>query len=77
MTTDLLLADEMSRFYADPLGFVRFAFDWGHGDLAGFDGPDEWQVELLTKLGKEIVARKFDGVTPVAPVQIAVSSGHG
>ena len=42
---DLLLADECSQFYADPLGFVMWAFDWDHGELEGFEGPDQWQRE--------------------------------
>jgi len=74
---DLILADECSRFYADPYGWVLWAFDWGHGELQGFDGPDEWQKELLIALGNQIKGRRFDGVTPVDPIQMAVASGHG
>ena len=74
---DLQLAGEISRFYADPLGFVKFAFDWGHGDLKGFDGPDVWQTDILTMIGDEVRARKFDGVNPVNPIRVAVASGHG
>ena len=32
---DAILADEIARFEFDPLGYVLFVFDWGHGDLAG------------------------------------------
>jgi hypothetical protein len=40
---DLLLAEEISRFYADPLGFVRFAYPWGErGTLEKYTGPDIW-----------------------------------
>ena len=45
------LADAVGGFYSDPYGFVMFAFDWGVGELEGFDGPDEWQKEYLQDLG--------------------------
>jgi hypothetical protein len=35
------------KFYADPLRFVLYAFDWGEGDLVGWDGPDKWQRAAL------------------------------
>lgn len=73
----LALADKMGEFYADPLGFVLFSYDWDYGELKGFTGPDDWQSEYLDKLGFEIRKRNFDGVNPVAPIQIATSSGHG
>ena len=47
-----MLAEDMARLYADPLGFVRYIFDWGEGDLAGWDGPDAWQAEYLAVLGE-------------------------
>jgi hypothetical protein len=50
------LARDMVRFYDDPLGFVRYCFDWGHGELIEWDGPDEWQTEFLTKLGDAVKA---------------------
>lgn len=74
---DIILAEDCSRFYADPYGFVMWAFDWGHSDLIGFDGPDKWQYDILNLIGDAIKERKFNGVDPVEPVQMAVSSGHG
>ena len=74
---DLMLADDISRFYDDPLGFVRYAFEWGEGDLKGFPGPDVWQVELLTAIGAAVRERGFDGINPVDPLLVAVASGHG
>lgn len=71
------LADDMARFYADPLGWVLYAFPWGEGDLAGFDGPDVWQEEFLRHWGEEIRRRGFDGVHPVPPIREATASGHG
>ena len=71
------LAEIVEQYYDDPLGFVYDAYPWGEGDLAGFDGPDPNQIEFLTALGKEVRERKFDGHTPVAPIRMAETSGHG
>lgn len=67
----------MGRLANNPLGFVNFAYDWDHGSLEGFHGPDSWQEEYLDKLGHAIRTNNFDGVNPVPPVQMATSSGHG
>lgn len=69
---DLALAEDMARFYDDPLSFVRYAFDWDRGDLEGWDGPDEWQTEFLTLVRDATRNRKAD-----EPVKIAVKSGRG
>jgi len=74
---DLILADECAEYYADPDGWVMWAFDWGHGSLEGFDGPDEWQKDILIEIGNQIRLRNFNGVDPVDPIQLAVASGHG
>lgn len=75
--TDVILADEMAQFYADPLGWVMFSFDWGHGSLEGFDGPDVWQTDVLEEIGAEVRTRGFNGVDPVEPIREATASGHG
>jgi len=76
--SDRELAHDMARFYADPLGFVMYAFPWKQpGLLANHDGPDSWQIEFLTQLGAEVKARNFDGHTPVAPIRMTRASGHG
>jgi hypothetical protein len=68
----------VAQFYSDPLGFVKYAFPWGQrGALEGYSGPDTWQKEALLELGAEVQRRNFDGVTTVAPIRMAVSSGHG
>lgn len=75
---DMMLADELANYYADPLGFVEFAFPWGEtGPLEHELGPDDNQVEFLSSLGDEIKGRKFDGETPVLPILMAETSGHG
>lgn len=77
-SADLQLAEELKKFYDDPLGFVLFAYPWGKpGRLANHDGPDEWQREFLTKLGEHTRKRNFTGMSPVMPVRMARSSGHG
>lgn len=62
--------DAFAEFYADPLGFVFFAFPWGEGGLKGQDGPDEWQVEVLRELGRGSISAQ-------EAVRIAIASGHG
>lgn len=76
---DIQLADEVSKYYDDPLGFVMMAFEWGEPGtpLQGFDGPDAWQIDILNTIGGAVKSRAFNGVDPVDPVQVAVSSGHG
>jgi hypothetical protein len=74
---DELLAGEVSQFFDDPYGWVMWAFDWGHGDLDGFDGPDKWQEELLREWGDSIKEKGFNGVAPVDPYRVSIASGHG
>ncbi len=75
---DIQLADEISRFYDDPLGYVYFAYPWGEpGMLENFDGPDQWQIDVLNDIGDAVKERKFNGHTAVDPIQMATASGHG
>lgn len=74
---DLLLADQVAEFHYDPLGFVRWAFDWDHDELHGFTGPDTWQVDVLRDIGRSVTSTAFNGVDPVDPFRLAVASGHG
>lgn len=74
---DQMLTEDMGRFYADPHGFVVYAYDWGRGDLSGFGGPFDWQRDFLVSWGKEIEQRGFDGANPVSPIRKARTSGHG
>ena len=60
------------------LGFVLFAYPWGQpGELEDYDGPDEWQREVLDEIGRQVRERAFNGTDPVAPVRVAIASGHG
>lgn len=74
---ELQLAEDVAKFYDDPYGFVMFAFEWGSGTLADWEGPDKWQTEFLKDVGREIAERGFDGFNPVRPLRMATASGHG
>lgn len=76
---NVLLAQAVSEYYDDPLGFVLFAYPWGAQGtpLEGETGPDDNQREFLNSLGAEVKKRKFDGSTPVMPIQMSETSGHG
>ena len=76
---DLQISDDCAEFYDDPLGWVMWAFPWSEPGtpLENFDGPDTWQIQILTEFGEDIRNRAFDGHTPVDPIQSAVASGHG
>jgi hypothetical protein len=73
---DLLIAEDCARYYHDPLGFVLWAFDWGHDDLEG-RYPDQWQIDLMNDIGASSRANNFNGSDPVMPIREAVASGHG
>jgi hypothetical protein len=76
---DEQLAADLAEFYADPLGFVLYAYPWGIPGtaLANEEGPDVWQRELLEEIGEQVRERGFDGVNAVTPIREAVASGHG
>ncbi|MER1940638.1 terminase [Castellaniella sp. FW104-16D08] len=88
---DIALADEVARFYADPLGFVLFAYEWDTDPALQVCklpepwsfiynceyGPDKWACELLDRVGEQVRANGFNGVQAVQPIREAVASGHG
>lgn len=67
------LVEEIGGFFADPLGFVMFAYPWGvkGTELENESGPDEWQRELLTRIGRKVLEE------PEGTIKEAVASGHG
>lgn len=67
------LVEAVAALAHDPLGFSRFAFPWGEGELAGHDGPRPWQREVLADIGKHLrePGSRYD------PCLVAVASGHG
>jgi hypothetical protein len=74
---ELALAEDMGRFFYDPLGFVLYAYPWGEGELRHSQGPRQWQRDFLEEIGRRVRENDFDGETPVDPIQEATSSGHG
>lgn len=67
------LARVLARGQHDPLYFVRNMYSWGEpGPLQNFDGPRQWQAEILEAIGDHLRSQKrFD------PLRISVASGHG
>ena len=66
------LIAELGSYSGDPYGFVLFAFPWGEegNELAEYDGPMDWQIEILEELR--------DGLITVdEAIQLARTSGHG
>ena len=85
------LTADISKFYADPLGYVMYVFPWDSDPSiqqvrlqepykSRFNcefGPDQWACEFLDDLGTEIKKRAFDGITTVEPIRFSTASGHG
>lgn len=71
--TEIELIDDVASFTHDPLGFVNYAYDWGHGELQDYTGAKEWQADLLDYLGE----RLSNPLTRHQPIRIATASGHG
>lgn len=74
---DAQLAQDIGRFYANPLAFVRYAFRWGDGDLADWEGPDTWQREILAAIGERVQVGDAVGDAVDGAIRLAVASGHG
>ena len=85
------LDDLIASVYADPLGYVMAMFPWdtepsiqivelppAYQELFHCRwGPDQWAIDILEQLGRDIRANAFDGKTAVPPLAYAVASGHG
>src|SRR5262252_4516604 len=70
MTQDELII-QMAEFEHDPLGHVLFSYPWGEpGELEEARGPEAWQEDILTRLGKGTL-------TVGQAIRLAVASGHG
>lgn len=88
---DLQLAEDMGRFYAEPLGFVMYSYPWDsdptlqvvklqepwRSRYGSEYGPDVWACEFLDDLGRKVRERGFDGTNAVDPIREAIASGHG
>jgi hypothetical protein len=65
------LQEACVRYADDPEGFTRYFYDWGHGVLSDWKGPDWWHIEVFQAI-KTYLAGPSD-----MPLCIAVASGHG
>ncbi len=64
----------MAKFSMDPYAFVLYSFDWGNGELKGYDGPEDWQRDVLIRIGDKLKSNK---IGMYEAIQEAVASGHG
>lgn len=86
MDLDLLI-EELAQFADDPYGYVLWAYPWGElgTDLEYFEGPQEWQKQILIDLGKGVItiqeaiaeAHLYGQEAETSPLQFARTSGHG
>ncbi len=88
---DQRLTEDLAGFYADPLGFVMYAYPWNQDKalqivplhevyrerFSSRFGPDLWACQLLDEIGGLVRQRNFDGVHAVEAIRVAVASGHG
>jgi hypothetical protein len=70
---ELEITQEIFKYAADPLGYVKFAYPWGSGPLEKFQGPYAWQKDILDRIGKHLRGSE----TWKEPLRIAVASGKG
>lgn len=68
---DLALQEACVKYADDPLGFDRFMYDWGNGQLSGWEPTDWWQQEI-----DECITDYLRGPS-TQPLFIAIASGHG
>ena len=74
---EVMLASDIGSFTRDPLRFVLYAFPWGQGELADFDGPDDWQRDILGIIGEKLKSGASTDDAFKEAIKIAVASGHG
>lgn len=65
------LQEACVRFIDDPLGFDKFMYDWGRGQLADWSPTDWWQEEVDQAITEYLTGPE------TMPLCIAISSGHG
>ena len=70
---EVALATDIAGFTHDPLGYAKYAFEWGKGVLKDAPGPRTWQCDVLDDIGRHL----RDPATRHMPCRVAVASGHG
>ncbi len=82
MSADLL--SWLASVADDPLAFALGAFPWGEPNtiLAKYDGPLEWQRQIMEEIRLGIITieqamHRIDAHDEAEPVQLATASGHG
>ncbi len=79
------LLDWLASVSDDPYAFVLGAYPWGQGELLQYEGPDEWQVDLLQNIRDGVVsvneaiqrAKELGGESECQPILEGTTSGHG
>lgn len=71
--SEVALRSDIAGFTHDPLGFCRYVYPWGEGELEKHPGPRAWQADILATIGKHLQ----NPSTRFQPLRIAVASGHG
>jgi hypothetical protein len=68
---------EIGALRFDPLGYVTYAFPWGRAGtaLAQEHGPEDWQRDILERLGAGLSGPDSMGTREA--LRLAVASGHG
>lgn len=69
------LVEVAAQTSKDPLKFVQIAFPWGKDTLAGWDGPDVWQVDVLTSMRDYLQRGDEEGA--ISAYLDATAAGHG
>ena len=67
------IAEDIIQFEHDPLGHAYYAYDWGEGDLEGWEGPKQWQQDMMNRIGDHL----SNPETRYKPYRDAISSGNG
>ena len=75
MTEDEQLIEDIAGFTHDPLGFVKYAYEWGEEgtELEDVQEPRHWQIKALEKLGQHLQ----DPAKRHQVFRMARASGHG
>ena len=74
--TERLLQDACVEYRDDPAAWATFMYDWGKGDLKGWDGLDWWHREVCDYI-KWWFTDPDSGMAKGMPCRVAIATGHG